>query len=250
MLLLGIHTNFTLYILTHLWLCCWVESDCSAVLFRPPPPTNWSECPHYSSETPNECFFNETYTSVWTYYNVQLRSRDRSVLYDEIFFHVQDIGEFPTHLSSACQYMKMLDLDIKSIFCPAVQPDPPVSLNWTLLNMSQTGTYYDIMLNWKPPQSADVEMGWMTLQYEVQYRDVNSDLWEAVSDLNLIYTFLSCCSFHLVFESCVFFATARPCEKHVSLTLCSSNRRQSRGSGPVQNAWRERVWRIQRLYLC
>ncbi len=46
--------------------------------------------------------------------------------------------------------------------------------------MSLTGTHYDIMLNWKPPQSADVEMGWMTLQYEVQYRDVSSDVWQVV----------------------------------------------------------------------
>lgn len=61
-----------------------------------------------------------------------------------------------------------------------MQPDPPVGLNWTLLNVSLTGTYYDTMLSWKPPQSADVEMGWMTLQYEVQYRDVSSDLWEVV----------------------------------------------------------------------
>ncbi|XP_028273761.1 growth hormone receptor-like isoform X2 [Parambassis ranga] len=126
---------------------------------KPPPPTNWSECPHYSSKTPNECFFNETYTSVWTYYNIQLRSRDRSILYDEIFFHVQDI----------------------------VQPDPPVGLNWTLLNMSQTGTYYDVMLSWKPPQSADVEMGWMTLQYEVQYRDVDSDMWEPLDLVKSMY---------------------------------------------------------------
>lgn len=66
------------------------------------------------------------------------------------------------------------------IFGSAVQPDPPVGLNWTLLNVSLTSAYYDIKLSWKPPPSADVEMGWMTLQYEVQYRDVSSDLWAAV----------------------------------------------------------------------
>ncbi|XP_070706330.1 growth hormone receptor b [Pempheris klunzingeri] len=115
-------------------------------------PKEWSECPHYSTDRPNECFFNENHTSIWTYYSVQLRSRDQATLYDENLFHVQDI----------------------------VQPDPPVSLNWTLLNVSLTGTYYDIMLSWKPPQSADVEMGWMTLQYEVQYRDASSDLWDVV----------------------------------------------------------------------
>ncbi|XP_045923003.1 growth hormone receptor b isoform X2 [Micropterus dolomieu] len=115
-------------------------------------PKEWSECPQYSTDRPNECFFNENHTSIWTYYSVQLRSRDQAILYDENLFHVQDI----------------------------VQPDPPVDLNWTLLNVSLTGTYYDIMLSWKPPQSADVKMGWMTLQYEVQYRDASSDMFEAV----------------------------------------------------------------------
>ncbi|XP_041825317.1 growth hormone receptor b [Melanotaenia boesemani] len=114
----------------------------------------WSECPHYSTERSNECFFNENHTTVWVNYRIQLRSRDQAVVYDEIGFEVQDI----------------------------VQPDPPVSLNWTLLNMSLTSVNYDIIVSWKPPQSADVETGWMTLQYEVQYRRVNSDLWE-VTDL-------------------------------------------------------------------
>ncbi|XP_075311999.1 growth hormone receptor b isoform X1 [Odontesthes bonariensis] len=118
------------------------------------PPKDWSECPHYSTERPNECFFNENHTSIWTNYRLQLRSRDEGELYAEISFEVQDI----------------------------VQPDPPFNLNWTLLNVSLTGTYYDVMLSWKPPPSADVEMGWMTLQYEVQHRSVSSDVWE-VTDL-------------------------------------------------------------------
>ncbi|XP_074473217.1 growth hormone receptor b isoform X2 [Sebastes fasciatus] len=119
---------------------------------RTPSTKEWSECPHYSTNRPNECFFNENHTTIWTSYHIQLRSRDQAKLYDENIFYVQDI----------------------------VKPDPPVDLNWTLLNVSVTGTYYDIMLSWKPPQSADVEMGWMTLQYEVQYRDVDGDLWEVV----------------------------------------------------------------------
>lgn len=115
-------------------------------------PENWRECPHYSTERPNECFFNENHTSIWTCYSVQLRSRDQAIIYDESLFSVQDI----------------------------VQPDPPVSLNWTLLNMSVTHINYDVMLRWKPPRSADVEMGWMTLQYEVQHRNIGSDLWKVL----------------------------------------------------------------------
>ncbi|XP_013881409.1 growth hormone receptor [Austrofundulus limnaeus] len=113
---------------------------------------NWSECPHYSTERPNECFFSENYTSVWTFYNLQLRSQDQTVLYDQLSFVLSDI----------------------------VQPDPPVALNWTLLNSSQTKTHFDVMLRWRPPRSADVETGWMALQYEVQYRSEDSDQWETM----------------------------------------------------------------------
>ncbi|XP_019739135.1 growth hormone receptor isoform X1 [Hippocampus comes] len=113
-------------------------------------PKEWNECPHYSTERSNECFFSENHTSVWIDYSVQLRSRDQSILYDEEHFNVQDI----------------------------VQPDPPLGVNWTMLNVSLTGNFYDIMLSWKPPPSADVEMGWMTLQYEVQHRKVDSEHWD------------------------------------------------------------------------
>ncbi|XP_060941720.1 growth hormone receptor b isoform X2 [Limanda limanda] len=116
----------------------------------PDSPKDWSECPHYPPERPHECFFNKNHTSVWTIYNVQLHSADRAVLYDEKLFFVEDI----------------------------VQPDPVSNLNWTLLNVSSTGTHYDIMVSWKAPESADVEMGWMRLQYEVQHCNVNSDRWE------------------------------------------------------------------------
>lgn len=36
------------------------------------------------------------------------------------------------------------------------------------------------MLSWKPPESADVETGWLRLQYEVQYRKVEVEQWQAV----------------------------------------------------------------------
>ncbi|XP_037547868.1 growth hormone receptor b isoform X2 [Nematolebias whitei] len=115
-----------------------------------PSQKNWSECPHYSTERPNECFFNKNHTTIWTSYTVQLQSKDQTVLYDEITFDVSVI----------------------------VQPDPPVGLNWMMLNSSLTGAHFDIMVKWKPPRSADVETGWIALQYEVQYRSVDSDKWE------------------------------------------------------------------------
>lgn len=63
-------------------------------------PQEWSECPHYSIDQPNECFFNENHTSVWISYSAQLRSRDQDILYDEYHFYVQDIGEFTVSCSA------------------------------------------------------------------------------------------------------------------------------------------------------
>ncbi|NP_001316291.1 growth hormone receptor b isoform X1 [Kryptolebias marmoratus] len=123
------------------------------------PPTpfqkNWRECPHYSVETPNECFFSENYTTIWTSYTVRLQSGDRTVLYDEASFDVTDI----------------------------VQPDPPVGLSYTVLNSSLTGSHFDIMARWNPPSSADVETGWMALLYEVQYRSADSDRWQTTDPI-------------------------------------------------------------------
>lgn len=56
-------------------------------------PNDWRECPDYSSDRPNECFFSENHTTIWTPYIVQLRSRDQTVLYDEKLFSVHNIGE-------------------------------------------------------------------------------------------------------------------------------------------------------------
>ncbi|KAF7217683.1 growth hormone receptor b isoform X2 [Nothobranchius furzeri] len=117
------------------------------------PQENWSECPQYSMERPNECFFDQNHTTIWTTYTIQLRSRDQDVLYDETPVEVSVI----------------------------VKPDPPVGLNWTLMNVSLTSAHFDIMLSWKPPRSADVETGWLTLLYEVQYRDVDSDEWKVMN---------------------------------------------------------------------
>ncbi|KAG7272434.1 hypothetical protein CRUP_013188 [Coryphaenoides rupestris] len=93
---------------------------------------------------------NQNHTSIWTSYIVQLCSRDRAVVYDEFSFYVEGI----------------------------VQPDPPVSLNWTLLSVSFSGTHFDVRLRWAAPQTADVSTGWMSLQYEVQHREGGGAPWK------------------------------------------------------------------------
>ncbi|XP_071339490.1 growth hormone receptor a [Trachinotus anak] len=116
------------------------------------PTSEWKECPEYD-HSKRECFFDVNHTSVWIPYCMQLRTQNNITFFnDDDCFTVEHI----------------------------VRPDPPVSLNWTLLNISPSGLSYDIMVNWEPPPSADVGVGWMRLVYEVQYRERNATNWEAL----------------------------------------------------------------------
>uniref|UniRef100_A0A8C2JRT3 Growth hormone receptor n=1 Tax=Cyprinus carpio TaxID=7962 RepID=A0A8C2JRT3_CYPCA len=112
--------------------------------------SEWQECPDYTRTVENECYFNKTYTQIWTSYCVQLRSVPQNITYDEACFTVENI----------------------------VHPDPPIGLNWTLLNVSRSGLHFDVLVRWAPPPSADVQMGWMSLVYQVHYRVRNASHWE------------------------------------------------------------------------
>ncbi|XP_042344340.1 growth hormone receptor a [Plectropomus leopardus] len=116
------------------------------------PTSEWKECPEYVHSN-RECFFDVNHTSVWIPYCMQLRSQNNITYFNEDdCFTVENI----------------------------VRPDPPVSLNWTLLNISPSGLSYDVMVNWEPPPSADVAAGWMRIEYEIQYRERNTTNWEAL----------------------------------------------------------------------
>lgn len=117
------------------------------LLYKMSKEDKWNECPDYVSAGENSCYFNSTYTSVWTPYCLKLLYGN--IVIDEQCFTVDEI----------------------------VQPDPPVGLNWTLLNTSLTGIHADIQVKWEPPPSADVQKGWITLQYELQLKDVNETKW-------------------------------------------------------------------------
>ncbi|XP_040897712.1 growth hormone receptor a isoform X2 [Toxotes jaculatrix] len=116
------------------------------------PTSEWKECPEYN-HSKRECFFDVNHTSVWIPYCMQLRSQNNVIFFNEDdCFTVENI----------------------------VRPDPPVSLNWTLLNISPSGLSYDVMVNWEAPPSADVGAGWMRIEYEIQYRERNATNWEAL----------------------------------------------------------------------
>ncbi|KAM9360589.1 growth hormone receptor a [Symphorus nematophorus] len=116
------------------------------------PTSDWRECPEYI-HTNRECFFDMNHTSVWIPYCMQLRGQNNITYFNEDdCFTVENI----------------------------VRPDPPVSLNWTLLNISPSGLSYDVMVNWEPPPSADVKAGWMRIEFQIQYRERNTTNWEAL----------------------------------------------------------------------
>ncbi|XP_023370765.1 growth hormone receptor isoform X1 [Otolemur garnettii] len=108
----------------------------------------WKECPDYVSAGENSCYFNSSYTSIWIPYCIKLTNNGGTV--DQKCFSVEEI----------------------------VQPDPPVGLNWTLLNISLTGIHADIQVRWEPPPNADVQKGWIVLEYELQYKEVNETQWK------------------------------------------------------------------------
>lgn len=116
------------------------------------PPYEWKECPEYIHAN-RECFFDMNHTSVWTPYCLQLRTSNNVT-----FFNQNDC------------------FTVENI----VRPDPPVSLNWSLLEISRSGLSYDVMVNWEPPPSANVGDGWMRLEYEIQYRENNGTNWEVM----------------------------------------------------------------------
>lgn len=113
----------------------------------------WKECPDYVSAGANSCYFNSSYTSIWIPYCIKLTTNGD--LLDEKCFTVDEI----------------------------VQPDPPIGLNWTLLNISLPGIRGDIQVSWQPPPSADVLKGWIILEYEIQYKEVNETKWKMMSPI-------------------------------------------------------------------
>ncbi|KAJ8380806.1 hypothetical protein SKAU_G00015840 [Synaphobranchus kaupii] len=119
------------------------------VFFATSRSSEWRECPEYSASVPNECYFNKSHTDIWTKYCIQLRSQAQNITYSDLCFDVENI----------------------------VYPDPPIQFNWTFLSVSRSGLHFDIMVHWEPPPSAEVKSGWMTLVYEVQYRETNTSRW-------------------------------------------------------------------------
>ncbi|XP_027565046.1 growth hormone receptor isoform X3 [Neopelma chrysocephalum] len=101
---------------------------------------DWKECPDYITSGENSCYFNVSYTSIWVPYCVRLASKNQ--VFDQKCFSVDEI----------------------------VLPDPPVHINWTLLNTSQTGIHVDIQLTPRVSTMVPLYSLKMGRDYEIRLR--------------------------------------------------------------------------------
>ncbi|XP_063151824.1 prolactin receptor [Candoia aspera] len=109
------------------------------------------ECPDYTTEGPNSCYFDKKHTSLWITYNFTLKA----------------MNEMGT--SMADPYY----VDVANI----VQPDPPENLSLEF-EKKVYGEY--LLLNWNPPSLGDVKSGWLTLEYELRIKPEGGQEWEKI----------------------------------------------------------------------
>lgn len=51
-----------------------------------------------------------------------------------------------------------------------VKIDPPFNLTYTLLNMTKDEAGHTVLVSWQYPIAQHVQIGWITLIYELRYR--------------------------------------------------------------------------------
>ncbi|XP_069576435.1 growth hormone receptor-like isoform X1 [Brachyistius frenatus] len=111
------------------------------------------ECPNYVTAGPNSCHFDSSHTSIWKIYcmNVTAVTAHRNYTSQE---HCLDVAEI-------------------------VQTEAPVNLTGTLTDAGGDEMGHNALLSWTYPVPSDLQYGWITLVYELQYRHVTEpDNWK------------------------------------------------------------------------
>ncbi|XP_076579460.1 prolactin receptor isoform X1 [Chaetodon auriga] len=111
------------------------------------------ECPDYVSAGANSCHFDSSHTSIWKIYcmNVSAVTARRNYTSQE---HCLDVAEI-------------------------VQTEAPVNLTHVLTDAGGDETGHSVLLSWTYPVPSDLQYGWITLVYELQYRRVTEpDNWK------------------------------------------------------------------------
>ncbi|KAJ1112584.1 hypothetical protein NDU88_000846 [Pleurodeles waltl] len=99
------------------------------------------ECPDYTTGGDKSCFFDSLHTEVWELYclTVTAHSPCGSATSEELCLDVFDI----------------------------VEPDPPLNLSGQIVTRENVAS---VQITWKPPVSADVHSGWVSLVYQLNFR--------------------------------------------------------------------------------
>lgn len=111
------------------------------------------ECPDYVTSGPNSCHFDSSHTSIWKIYclNVTAVTALRNYTSEE---HCLDVAEI-------------------------VQTEAPVNLTYVLTDAGGDEMGHNALLSWTYPVPSDLQYGWITLVYELQYRRVTEpDNWK------------------------------------------------------------------------
>lgn len=116
------------------------------------------ECPDYISEGPNSCHFDSSHTSIWKIYCMNVTA-------------ITALGNYssPQHC-----------LDVAEI----VETEAPVNLTYNLYDAGGDELGHNTLLSWAYPKPSDLQYGWITLVYELQYKRVNEPHnWKVKSSL-------------------------------------------------------------------
>ncbi|XP_047432220.1 prolactin receptor-like [Mugil cephalus] len=111
------------------------------------------ECPDYMTAGPNSCHFDSDHTSIWKIYCMNV-----------------------TAVTARGNYTSLQHcLDVVEI----VQTEAPVNLTYLLKDAGGDEMGHKVLLSWKYPVPSDLQYGWITLVYELQYRRVTEpDNWK------------------------------------------------------------------------
>ncbi|XP_067298463.1 prolactin receptor-like isoform X2 [Pseudorasbora parva] len=116
------------------------------------------DCPDYVSGGLNSCFFDSKHTQIWEMYCMRVTAHTPSGT-----------------LSSDRHCVDVADI---------VETDPPFNLSYILLNESHCESCHSIMLSWMYPIASQVREAWITLVYELRYRNLaQPDTWKVMERL-------------------------------------------------------------------
>ncbi|KAM9766418.1 growth hormone receptor isoform 2-T2 [Menidia menidia] len=102
------------------------------------------ECPDYETSGPHSCHFDSSHTSIWKIYCLQVTA-----------VTPQGNRSSPEHC-----------LDVAEI----VETEAPVNLSYSLADAGGDELGHNALLSWAYPLPQDLQYGWITLEYELQYR--------------------------------------------------------------------------------